>query len=91
MWRDFWPTLPVCPKLIALSLVFRFQIRLNPSSDTFTAEFVTSVVGEHNIEIVINEERLNATPNFHTFDADKIRVGEFPQGMTGMPVEVEGT
>ena len=57
----------------------------------FTCEFTTSVVGRHTIEIVIGGDRLNVTPDFYTYDASKIRVGEMPPGYTGMPVDFQGT
>ena len=54
----------------------------------FTCEFTTSVVGRHTIEIVIGGDRLNVTPDFYTYDASKIRVGDVQQpGYAGMPVE----
>jgi hypothetical protein len=56
----------------------------------FTSEFMTSVVGRHNIEIVIAGNRLNVTPDFYTYDASKIRVGDMPPGYTGMPVDFQG-
>ena len=56
----------------------------------FTCEFTTSVVGRHTIEIVIGGDRLNVTPDFYTYDASKIRVGEMPPGYTGMPVDFQG-
>merc|ERR1711892_1519234 len=64
------------------------NIRLN-SDGTFTCEFSTSLVGEHNIEIVIKDEQLNVTPNFYTYDASRIKVGQLPQGYIGLPVEFD--
>ena len=48
------------------------------------------MVGKHTIEIVIGGDRLNVTPDFYTYDASKIRVGEMPPGYTGMPVDFQG-
>lgn len=66
------------------------ELRLNHEVDTFTCEFTTSIVGEHSIEIIIKEEKVDATPSFYTYDATKIMVGEIPPGFVGMPVEFEG-
>ena len=63
-------------------------IRLN-EDNTFTCEFKTSLVGEHKIEIIISDQQLNVTPNFYTYDATKIKVGQLPQGYTGLPVEFD--
>ena len=40
--------------------------------------------------IVIKGDRIDATPGFYTYDASKIRVGEIPPGLVGMPVEFQG-
>ena len=64
------------------------SISLN-EDNTFTCEFVTSLVGEHKIEIIICDQQLNVTPNFYTYDATKIKVGQMPQGYVGLPVEFE--
>ena len=56
---------------------------------TFTCEFSTSIVGEHKIEIIISDERLNVTPSFYTYDASKIKVGQIPMGYIGLPVEFD--
>ena len=64
------------------------QLRLNEDS-SFTCEFSTSLVGEHKIEIVIGDEQLNVTPNFYTYDATKIKVGQMPQGYVGLPVDFD--
>ena len=63
-------------------------IRLN-SDGTFTCEFSTSLVGEHTIEIVIRDDQLNVTPNFYTYDASKISVGQLSHGYIGLPVEFD--
>ena len=63
-------------------------IKLNEDS-SFTCEFSTSLVGEHKIEIIINDEHLNVTPNFYTYDATKIKVGQMPQGYVGLPVDFD--
>lgn len=63
-------------------------VRLNTDS-SFTCEFSTSLVGEHRIEIIIGEEQLNVTPNFYTYDATKIKVGQMPQGYVGLPVDFD--
>ena len=48
-------------------------------------------MGEHSIEIVVGEKRLdNVTSKFYTYDASKINVGSIPPGFVGMPVEFEG-
>ena len=39
---------------------------------------------------VIKGDRIDATPGFYTYDASKIRVGEIPPGLVGMPVEFQG-
>ena len=64
------------------------SITLN-EDNTFTCEFVTSLVGEHKIEIIICDQQLNVTPNFYTYDATKIKVGQMPQGYVGLPVEFD--
>ena len=64
------------------------SISLN-EDNTFTCEFVTSLVGEHKIEIIICDQQLNVTPNFYTYDATKIKVGQMPQGYVGLPVEFD--
>lgn len=64
------------------------QINLNHDG-TFTCEFSTSMVGEHTIEIIISDERLNVTPSFYTYDASKIKVGQIPMGYVGLPVEFD--
>ena len=64
------------------------NVRLN-NDGTFTCEFSTNLVGEHNIEIVIRDEQLNVTPNFYTYDASKIKVGQLPQGYIGLPVDFD--
>ncbi len=66
------------------------EIKLNHEADYFTCEFLTSLVGEHSIEIVINEDKVDATPTFFTYDSTKIKVGDIPPGYAGMPVEFEG-
>ncbi len=38
------------------------SVRSNRGSHTFTCEFTTTQVGEHHIEIVLGQERLNVTP-----------------------------
>ena len=58
--------------------------------DTFTCEFTTSNVGEHTIEIFIKNEKIDATPNFYTYDATKIKVADIPAGSVGMPVDFAG-
>ena len=63
-------------------------IRINEDS-SFTCEFSTSLVGEHKIEIVIGDEQMNVTPNFYTYDATKIKVGQMPQGYVGLPVDFD--
>ena len=46
------------------------------------------IIARHTIEIVIGGDKLNVTPDFYTYDASKIRVGDMQQpGYTGMPVE----
>ena len=66
------------------------QLDLNRSKDEFTAQFSTSTVGEHTIEIIIGEKRMdNVTSKFYTYDASKINVGAIPPGFVGMPVEFE--
>ena len=64
------------------------KVRINEDS-SFTCEFSTSLVGEHRIEIIIGEEQLNVTPNFYTYDATKIKVGQMPQGYVGLPVDFD--
>merc|ERR550532_997592 len=64
------------------------KVRLNEDL-SFTCEFSTSLVGEHRIEIIIGEEQLNVTPNFYTYDATKIKVGQMPQGYVGLPVDFD--
>ena len=66
------------------------EVRLNQEDDTFTCEFTTSIIGQHLIEIVIKDEKVDATPGFYTYDASKIRVGDIPPGLVGMPVEFQG-
>lgn len=66
------------------------ELRLNHEVDTFTCEFTTSAVGEHTIEIFINNDKIDATPNFYTYDPTKIQVGDIPAGLVGMPVEFNG-
>ena len=39
---------------------------------------------------MIKGDRIDATPGFYTYDASKIRVGEIPPGLVGMPVEFQG-
>ena len=63
------------------------ELTLNHEVDTFTCEFTTSTVGEHTIEIFIKNEKIDATPNFYTYDATKIKVGDIPPGHIGMPVD----
>ena len=58
--------------------------------DTFTCEFTTTIVGEHNIEIFIKNEKIDATPSFYTYDHTKIKIGDIPSGLVGMPVEFNG-
>lgn len=66
------------------------DIALNERGQEFTCEFSTSTVGEHSIEIVVGEKRLdNVTSKFYTYDASKINVGSIPPGFVGMPVEFE--
>ena len=66
------------------------DIVLNERGQEFTCEFSTSSVGEHSIEIVVGEKRLdNVTSKFYTYDASKINVGAIPPGFVGMPVEFE--
>ena len=65
-------------------------MRSNPGQGTFTCEFTTVQVGEHNIEIVLGNESLNVTPTFYTYDTSKIRVGQIPPGYTGNPVDFDG-
>ena len=43
----------------------------------------------YRIEIVVGEEQLNVTPNFYTYDATKIKVGQMPQGYVGLPVDFD--
>ena len=63
---------------------------MNERGQEFTCEFTTSTVGEHSIEIVVGEKRLdNVTSKFYTYDASKISVGSIPPGFVGMPVEFE--
>ena len=67
------------------------DVSLNEREQEFTCEFSTSTVGEHSIEIVVGEKRLdNVTSKFYTYDASKINVGAIPPGFVGMPVEFEG-
>ena len=66
------------------------ELRLNHEVDTFTCEFTTTSVGEHTIEIFIKNEKIDATPNFYTYDATKIKVADIPPGLVGMPVEFNG-
>ena len=66
------------------------DIKLNTQEDIFTCEFTTSVIGQHLIEIVIKDEKIDATPGFYTYDASKIKVGEIPSGLVGMPVDFQG-
>ena len=63
------------------------EVKLDQSSDLFTCEFTTSTVGEHTIEIYIKNEKVDATPSFYTYDATKIKVGDIPSGLIGMPVD----
>lgn len=66
------------------------DIKLNERGQEFTCEFTTSTVGEHSIEIVVGEKRLdNVTSKFYTYDASKISFGSIPPGFVGMPVEFE--
>ena len=66
------------------------DVKLNERGQEFTCEFTTSTVGEHSIEIVVGEKRLdNVTSKFYTYDASKINVGPIPPGFVGMPVEFE--
>ena len=48
------------------------------------------MIGQHLIEIVIKDEKIDATPGFYTYDASKIKVGEIPPGLVGMPVDFQG-
>ena len=48
------------------------------------------MIGQHLIEIVIKDEKIDATPGFYTYDASKIKVGEIPSGLVGMPVDFQG-
>ena len=64
------------------------QIKSNHNG-TFTCEFTTLVVGEHKIEIIINDELLNVTPHFYTYDVSKVKVGQIPPAYIGLPVEFE--
>ena len=66
------------------------DVKLNTQEDIFTCEFTTSVIGQHLIEIVIKDEKIDATPGFYTYDASKIKVGEIPSGLVGMPVDFQG-
>ena len=64
------------------------SIDLNGAKDEFTCQFSTSSVGQHTIEIVIGEKRMdNVTSKFYTYDASKIKVEQIPPGFVGMPVE----
>ena len=66
------------------------DVQLNEQGQEFTCEFSTSSVGEHSIEIVVGEKRLdNVTSKFYTYDASKINVGSIPPGFVGMPIEFE--
>ena len=66
------------------------EVMLNAREQEFTCEFSTSTVGEHSIEIVVGEKRLdNVTSKFYTYDSSKINVGAIPPGFVGMPVEFE--
>ena len=47
-------------------------------------------MGEHTIEIYIKNEKIDATPSFYTYDATKIKVGDIPSGLIGMPVDFNG-
>ena len=38
---------------------------------------------------MVAEEQLNVTPNFYTYDATKIKVGQMPQGYVGLPVDFD--
>ena len=66
------------------------ELNLNHEVDTFTCEFTTTIVGEHNIEIFIKNEKIDATPSFYTYDHTKIKIGDIPSGLVGMPVEFNG-
>ena len=56
--------------------------------EEFTCQFTTTQVGEHSLEIVVGEKRLdNVTSKFYTYDTSKISVGDIPPGFVGMPVE----
>ena len=60
------------------------------SRDEFTCQFTTSSVGQHTVEIVVGEKRLdNVTSKFYTYDTTKIKVGDIPPGYIGMPVEFD--
>ncbi len=37
-------------------------VRCGGGGDFFTCEFTTTQVGEHHIEVVVREEKLNVTP-----------------------------
>ena len=66
------------------------NVIFNPGDQEFTCEFSTSSVGEHSIEIVVGEKRMdNVTSKFYTYDASKINVGQIPPGFVGMPVEFD--
>ena len=65
-------------------------VKLNETGREFTCEFSTSTVGEHSIEIVVGEKRLdNVTSKFYTYDISKVNVGAIPPGFVGMPVEFD--
>ena len=66
------------------------NVTLDERSQEFTCEFTTSSIGEHTIEIVVGEKRLdNVTSKFYTYDSSKINVGQIPPGFVGMPVEFD--
>ncbi len=66
------------------------ELKLNQEADIFTCEFMATLVGEHSIEIVINDDKVDATPTFFTYDSTKIKIGDIPPGYVGMPVEFQG-
>lgn len=68
------------------------ELAVTAAGKEFTCQFYTSVVGEHNIEIVVGEKKLtNFTSTFHAYDSSKIKVvNPSLTSFVGTPVEIEG-